>query len=133
MANEMIARPESWATGIYCSLNNESDEDRKLIYSAMNTKPERLADHINEPLAMKDLYIEEIELPDNDGVVRVCKRIVIITASGDMYGCVSNGIYNALCRIVALFGAPTWEKPIDIVVRQRQGKGANSYLTIDLV
>ena len=42
-------------------------------------------------------------------------RIIIVTADGNSYQCVSIGVYQSLKRIFALFGTPeTWAEPLKI-------------------
>ena len=52
-------------------------------------------------------------------------RIVLIDADGLAFECVSVGMYSAIRKLVAIYGAPTWEPPLTVTVKQKSvGKGS---------
>lgn len=124
------------ATGeYYCSVCAEDPVKKAELFNAMNNPDERLADHINEVIKVKDVYCEAVELVNEQtGESTVNPRIVLIDESGKSYQCVSFGVFNALKKIIspAFFGAPTWENPIPIKVKQVT-KGQRSMLTLEIL
>lgn len=116
----------------YTSMVAESDEARAKLFNAMNNPDERLADMINRKINAKDLYIEVVNCTNTEtGEVTACPRIVIIDDKGKSYQAVSIGIYSALKKVIQVYGAPTWNKPIPLEVKQIT-KGDRKMLTLNV-
>lgn len=116
----------------FCSKVAETDKDRADLYNAMNNPDFRLADCINKKIYAKDLYIEVVNCTNEEtGEVTAAPRIVIIDNGGKAYQAVSVGIYSALKKVIQIYGAPTWEKPIPLEVKQIT-KGARKMLTLNI-
>lgn len=117
----------------FCSMTADTDEKKAQLYNAMNNPELRLADCINTQIRAKDLYIEVVNCTNEEtGEVTACPRIVIIDEKGKSYQCVSVGIYSALKKVIQVFGAPTWEKPVVLEVKQIS-KGTRKMLTLNVV
>ena len=117
----------------FCSMQAETDAERAKLFNAMNNPDERLSDCINKQIKAKDLYIEVVNCTNEEtGEVTACPRIVIIDEKGKSYQCVSIGIYSALKKIIQVYGAPTWDKPVTIEVKQIT-KGNRKMLTLNVV
>lgn len=116
----------------FTSVVAETDEDRARLFNAMNNPDERISNMINMTINAKDLYIEVVQCTNTEtGVVTPCPRIVIIDDQGKSYQAVSIGIYSALKKVIQVFGAPTWEKPIPLQVKQIT-KGDRKMLTMNV-
>lgn len=99
----------------YFSGKTETPEDKKRLVNAMNNPDVRLSDAVNTVIAVKDLYVEQVEmLNQNTGEMQTCPRIVLIDADGKSYGCVSFGVLGSLKKIMAVYGPPTWEDPVEV-------------------
>ena len=126
--------------GAYCSLPMATEEDKKVVFNAVNHAAKKLREAVNVVIPMTGLYIEPVEIAEKDengniidgGRVSVAPRIIIFAEDGTTYGCCSLGAYNSIKRIVSLYGLPeTWKKPVNIVpVLVTNGK--NQVLTINL-
>jgi hypothetical protein len=116
----------------FSSLRAETDEEKASLFNAINNPEKRLADCINMTIKAKDLYIEVVNCTNEEtGEVTACPRIVIIDEKGVSYQAVSLGIYSALKKVIQIFGAPTWEKPIKLEVKQVT-KGTRKMLTLNI-
>lgn len=116
----------------FSSLRAETDEEKANLFNAINNPEKRLADCINMTIKAKDLYIEVVNCTNEEtGEVTACPRIVIIDEKGVAYQAVSLGIYSALKKVIQIFGAPTWEKPIALAVKQVT-KGTRKMLTLNI-
>ena len=116
----------------FSSLKAESDEEKANLFNAINNPEKRLADCINMTIKAKDLYIEVVNCTNEEtGEITACPRIVIIDDKGVSYQAVSLGIYSALKKVIQIFGAPTWEKPISLAVKQIT-KGTRKMLTLNI-
>ncbi len=116
----------------FSSLSAETDEEKANLFNAINNPEKRLADCINMKIKAKDLYIEVVNCTNEEtGEVTACPRIVIIDDKGVSYQAVSLGIYSALKKVIQIFGAPTWEKPISLEVKQVT-KGTRKMLTLNI-
>lgn len=117
----------------FCSMIADSDEAKAKLYNAMNNPDKRLSDMINMTILAKDLYIEVVNCTNTEtGEVTACPRIVIIDEKGKSYQAVSIGIYSALKKVIQVYGAPSWEKPIKLEVKQIT-KGERKMLTLNVV
>lgn len=117
----------------FCSMVADSDEAKAKLFNAMNNPDFRIADKINMVIPAKDLYIEVVNCTNTEtGEVTACPRIVIIDDKGKSYQAVSIGIYSALKKVIQVYGAPSWEKPIKLEVKQIT-KGERKMLTLNVV
>lgn len=117
----------------FCSMVAESDKEKAQLFNAMNNPDKRLADCINMQIKAKDLYVEVVNCTNQEtGEVTTCPRLVIIDEKGVSYQCVSIGIYSALKKVIQVYGAPTWETPVTLEVKQIT-KGKNKMLTLNVV
>lgn len=116
----------------YSSMNLDKAENKALLFKAMTNPDKKISDMINMEINMRDIFVEIVEVRDeNTGELNKAPRIVIIDTKGVSYSCVSQGIYNSLKRLMALFGQPTWENGLKIKIQQINKKQRN-ILTIAL-
>ena len=84
-------------------------------------------------MKIKDVLAEIIELENEEtGEMQSVPRVVLIDENGESYQAVSNGIYKAVKKAIAVFGAPTWDEPLEVLVKQISF-GKNQMLTFDVV
>lgn len=118
----------------YCSMIAETEEQKTILYNAMNNPEKRIADCINETISVKEIFIEVV-FPVNEktGESNACPRIVLIDADGIGYQAVSLGLYGAIRKAISAFGEPnTWSAPRQFKVKQIT-KGEKKLLTLDAV
>lgn len=119
----------------YCSIKCETFEDKARVYNAMSAPDDRLRNHINETIRIKDVYCEIVECALKDekgeltGEVNNAPRVVIIDTDGKSYQCVSSGVFNSLKRLFRVFGRPTWENGLPCKVKQINA-GTRQILTL---
>lgn len=124
-----LTQPESNA---FCSIKEDTLEAKKLVYNASNNPTHKIDDYINKEIALKDVFVEIIELAnENTGELEQAPRIVLIDDEGESYQCVSNGIFGSLKKLMAIFGEPTWEDPIHVIVKQVKVK-RGTMLTLEV-
>jgi len=150
---EYKAESTALSTGIFggtqamtfCSFHPETIKEKALLFNAISNPKEQVADHINETIRVRDLYVEVIEIGDTDKdgdpiidedgnqqLVEV-PRIVVIAQDGTTYQCVSKGVFNALPRLFATFGEPTWETPLPLKIKQvKVNKGSMLTFEVDV-
>lgn len=116
----------------FCSFEAKTEEEKAVLFKAMNNPEKRLGDCINMTIKVKDLYCEVVKCEDrNTGRKIACPRIVVIDDKGVGYQAVSLGVYGAIKKLIQVFGPPTWEKPIPVEIKQIT-KGENKLLTFDI-
>lgn len=116
----------------YCSVQGGDRKAKALVYNAMNNPTHRVGDCINKKLMIKDVLAEVIDLENEEtGELQQVPRVVLIDEKGESYQAVSNGIFNAVKKAIAVFGAPTWDEPLPIVIKQ-VSLGKNQMLTFDI-
>lgn len=134
MSNELMeVRNEQGMLGLletaavdFCSFHAETEEEKKVLYNAMNNPDKRIEEVINIPINIRDVYAEQLEFIDEKtGEVMPGVRIVLIDTDGVSYGCASKGIYSALCKLFKVFGKPTWENGITVIPITQQSRREN--------
>lgn len=116
----------------YSSLKAGTLKEKAALFNAMSNPNHKVGDFINRSIRVKDVYVEIIELTDEDtGEVTNAPRIVLIDTEGDSYQAVSKGIFSALSRAIQVFGEPTWDDGLPITIRQISF-GKNQMLTFDV-
>lgn len=125
--------------GVYCSLNADTDEKRKLIFNSVNSPTHKLSDAINKEIKVKHIYIETVDMhiTDDDGNqtadFKPMARMILIDENGESYSTSSTGVINSMRRIVGMYGDPNnWEKPISIKPKLVVS-GKKNYTVIELM
>lgn len=120
------------ATTTFCSIQGGTHEDKVAVFNASNNPDHKVGDFINKVINVKDVIAEQIELTDEEtGEIQNAVRVVLIDTKGESYQAVSTGIFNALKKAIAIFGAPTWDEGLPVLIKQVSvGKG--SMLTFDV-
>ena len=117
----------------YCTMVAEDKKAKARLYNACSS-PKKLSDCINIPIEMIHFFVEIIQCANKEsGELVNVPRVVIIDKKGQGYQAVSVGIYNAVKRIVAMFGHPsTWSEPVTVITQNVDlGGGQHTYnLTI---
>lgn len=120
---------------IYCSIVAESEESKKQLFNALETCDALLNDCVGQEIAIKDIYVEEREITDEEtGEVRPKYRTILFDESGQTYATGSYGIFNIVKKIVSIYGLPTtWENPIRVKVSKRPIGNGKQSLTLTLI
>lgn len=119
------------ASAFYTSMQVANKEDKiRLVHNMMNPD-KNLRDCINMEIILKDILCEIVEITNEDGSHTTAPRIILIDTEGTSYVCVSTGIWNALKKIIVIFGPPTWEDGLPLVVKQINKKD-RAILTLDM-
>lgn len=102
----------------WCSLDAVDDRDRVTLFNAVTT-PVKLSDYINKQITIRHVYAEVIRVTnDETGELVAAPRVVLIDDKGVGYQSVSTGIYNAVRRLILLFGQPAdWAQPHKVEVQ----------------
>ena len=120
---------------VYCSKTVESEEDKKELFNALETCDALLNDCVGTEIEIKDIYVEEREVVDEEtGELKKKYRTILFDASGQTYATGSYGIYNIIKKIVTIYGLPeTWENPLKVKVAKRLIGNGKQSLTLTLV
>lgn len=116
----------------YTTMQAKTNEEKMALAHSMMNPDNNLRDCINMTLNIKDVICEIVDVSREDGTSSEAPRIILIDTEGTSYVCVSTGIWNALKKIILIFGAPTWEEGLPLKVRQINKKD-RAILTLDMV
>lgn len=126
---------ESMAS-MFCSVDNSTREGQMIIYNAINSPTGRLGDMIGKIINVKDVIAEPTVIYNEEQVPIETIRLTLITDDNKSYTCVSTGIYNAVKKLIAVFGMPTWTDSLPLEIKQilRQSKSGQprNVLTLQL-
>lgn len=116
----------------YCSIQGGDRKTLAKVYNAANNPEHKVGDYINKVINVKDVLIELIELPnDVTGEMEQAPRVVLIDEKGEAYQAVSQGMFNAVKNAIQIFGAPTWDDPLPMLIKQVTVKNG-SMLTVEI-
>ena len=102
----------------YCSMRSGTREEKITMYNAVNNPDYKLSDFTGKVIYIKDVVADRVEnLSDETGEMKANARVVLIDKDGKSYQCVSSGIYNAIKKLIAIFGEPTWDEPLAVEVQ----------------
>lgn len=124
--------------GFLSTMKVDTDEQKALYYNATSSPDFRISDCINKVIRVKDIFVEMVEMEKKTedgtptGEVELVPRIVLIDTDGRSYTAVSKGVFAALRRLCMVYGMPTWEEGINIMVLQVT-RGKNKMLTLKVV
>lgn len=114
------------AASMYCSLKAGTREEKARVFNASNNPTHKVGDFINQVIEVKDVLCEVVNVDGEEAI-----RTVLIDKNGESYQAVSAGIFSALKKAVQMFGAPTWDEPLPVLIKQvKVGKG--TMLTFDV-
>lgn len=125
-----LANPQESA--MYCSIQNDgSMESKAAIFNTVNSPDEKLSERIGEVIALRNIVAHPITLLDeNTGEMIEALRVVLVDDKGISYEAVSNGVANAISRILQIFGQPaTWTAPVKVKAIQKQTRNGNNKVT----
>lgn len=122
---------------MFCSIDRTSRDGQMKIYNALNSPTDRLSNMIGKTISVSDVIAEPATITNEDGSISNTIRLILVTADGKSYSCVSIGIYNAVKKLIGIFGMPTWQEPLSLEVKQLSRKGRDglprNVLTLQLV
>ena len=106
---------------------------RLLVINTKDCLDNNESEVINKTISVTDIFSENCQLTDGKtGEVKTMPRIVLIDKDGVSYQCVSYGIYNSIKKLIQIYGLPTWEEPIDLLVKQIKA-GDKNILSLEIV
>ena len=117
----------------FCSKLVEKEEEKKELFNALESCDALLNDCVGQEIAIKDVYCEERETVNDEGVVVKRYRTIHFDVNGQTYATGSYGIFNIIRKLITIYGMPTWEKGIKVKVAKRPLGNGKSTLTLTLV
>ena len=118
---------------IYCSLQVETTEEKKKLFNTLESCDLLLNDCVGQEIAIKDVYVEEKQVQDEEGNLKTKFRTIIFDSNGQTYATGSYGIYNILKKIFSIYGTPnTWSEPLEVEVAKKNIGNGKSSLTLIL-
>ena len=120
---------------IYCSKKVETDEEKKELFNALESCDALLNDCVGQEIEIQDIYVEEKQVVDETtGELKNKYRSILFDVTGQTYATGSYGIYNALKKIVGIYGLPeAWKKPLKVKVAKRPIGNDKQSLTLTLI
>ena len=117
-----------------CTKKVESLEEKKALFNALESCDVLLSNCEGQEIAIKDVFCEpRTVIDEKTGETRTKYRTILFDVNGQTYATGSYGIYNMLERMFLIYGMPTWEEGVKVVVRRRPIKDGKTTLTFDLV
>lgn len=126
---DMVSRLGSQSQkNMYVSFSPDTPEQKIALYNAMNNPDEQVGNMINEKITIRDVFVEEVDmLNEETGEITAAPRIVLIDVKGKSYAAMSTGIFSSIEKLMQVFGPPTWEEGLTVIVRQKMTKERRIY------
>ena len=120
---------------VYCSMVATTDEEKKKLFNTLESCDVLLNDCVGNEIAIKDIYIEERNVIDEEtGELRTKYRTIIFDENGQTYATGAYGIYNVLKKIVQIYGTPDlWQEPLKVKVAKKPIGNGKQSLTLILI
>lgn len=116
------------------SLDMSTEAGQDTVFDAL-TNAEPLADHLEEPIALKDIVFQGVELTSSEtGEIVEATRTILIAEDGKGYATVSGTVIADLRTLVSIKGAPnTWAAPQNIMLKEVKSKSGRRFYKIERV
>lgn len=128
----------------YCTMDLTKDENKITLYNSLQQCDVLLNDIKGQVIEMKDVFIEEKEVPVRDektdevvyneetGEVetKIHFRTIIYATDGQTYVSSAYGIYNSLKQIIPVFGNPSEENIIKVKVGEKTTRNGRKSLIL---
>lgn len=113
----------------YCSIPLDNIENKKKVFAVSENADCRLADYLDTPIMLADVFIQKYDKVDEEtGEVLTKTRTILIDETGKSYATASKGLYHSLLKLIALLGTPdTWENPVEVIVKEVTLKNGKTY------
>lgn len=120
---------------VYCSMVATTDEEKKKLFNTLESCDVLLNDCVGNEIAIKDIYVEEKNVVDEEtGELRIKYRTIIFDENGQTYATGAYGIYNVLKKIVQIYGTPDlWQEPLKVKVAKKPIGNGKQSLTLILI
>lgn len=120
---------------VYCSMVATTDEEKKKLFNTLESCDVLLNDCVGNEIAIKDIYIEERNVIDEEtGELRTKYRTIIFDENGQTYATGAYGIYNVLKKIVQIYGTPDlWQEALKVKVAKKPIGNGKQSLTLILI
>lgn len=117
------------AGSAYCSVSEKAPNYARIIAKCEEEPDGRLAEHVNTPIVITDVYAHRVELTSTEtGEVVPVVRCCLIGKDGKVYSAVSEGIRKSIFRLMRSHGVPSWPKGITVIPKVRKLAGGHQWL-----
>lgn len=131
--NEMVLF-EGAKKNMFCSKVATTSEEKVDLFNALDECDVLLNDIVDQEIVMKDIYVEQREVMDEEtGEMKTKYRTIIFDVNGKTYATGAYGIFNSMKRIINVFGYPTWENGVKVKVIKKKLKSGKSSLSLAMV
>ena len=112
----------------FCTMQAVDKKAKATLFNATGN-PEKVTSMIGKTIDLLHFYVEVIQVvSEQTGELCNVPRVVLIDKSGKGYQAVSIGMYNAIKRIVSMYGLPeTWDEPLTVEVQQIETKNGRTF------
>ena len=112
----------------FCTMQAVDKKAKATLFNATGN-PDKITTMIGKTIDLLHFYVEIIQtVSEQTGEIVNVPRVVLIDKSGKGYQAVSIGMYNAIKRIVSMYGMPdTWDEPLTVEVQQIEVKNGRTF------
>ena len=127
--NELVLKDRG---DTYSSINMADAVKKGAVVNAMLGNWTPLSELVGKVIKIKDVFIQMLEIADENGEYFPAPKIVLIDVDGFCYSCTSGGVLTALKTIMAIYGMPTWEDGVSVMVCEKTTTKKRKILTLEV-
>lgn len=121
-------------TSFFTSLPNETEDDKAKLFNVMNNPDARISAMVGKVILLTHFFMETVNLKnDETGEMGKAPRVVLVDKDGQSFQAVSTGIFNALKKIVGMYGMGPWSPPIPVEIAQIDRGTKNRIFTLKIM
>ena len=115
------------------TVDMSTEEGQDTVYDAI-TDAEPLNEHLEEPIALKDIVFQGVELTTEQGEIVTVARTILIDDKGKSFATVSETVIRDLHNLIDIKGAPSkWTHPQVVEFKEVRGKKGNRFYKMSRV
>lgn len=113
-------------------LKNEGD--KKIVYNALTTNGQVISDHVGDKIRIVDVVAYPVKFVDeNSGDLIEALRVALIDDKGISWTATSAGIANSVQKLMSIYGAPTYNPPVEVQIKQIKSRNSENKTNVLVV
>ena len=127
-----VDQPSFSSGKVWSSIKADTQEERLTVYAAISDS-ESLEEYVDSVIMVRDVVVQPVEVENNKtGEMLEATRIVLVSETGEAYGCTSLGVETSVKNLFCIVGYPPWHPSIPLVPVKKNGKKGYKFTSLRL-
>lgn len=136
MTNDLTIINEKASNKVqYIGKEVKTIEEKKKLFNALEKCDYVINDCVNKEIIVSNVYIEAKEyIEETTGELKTKFKTILFDKEGKTYVAGAYGIYNAVVRILSIYGKPEeWSEEVKVKFIKKKIDNTKSSLTLELL